>query len=107
MNSFFNHAWRIGVLLSALLYGSAAAASAPDLNAVTDEQLQERVVAAMHADRFFFDRHINVSVNNGVVVLRGLVFSDWDMRDALRIARAAAGDKLVVNSLTLIQGGRR
>jgi osmotically-inducible protein OsmY len=105
MNSFLKHASRIGALVSALLYGSAAAAQ--NFSAVTDEQLQERVKAAMHADRFFFDRHIDVSVNNGVVVLRGLVFSDWDMRDALRIARAAAGDNLVVNSLTLIQGGRR
>jgi osmotically-inducible protein OsmY len=37
----------------------------------------------------------------------GLVFSDWDLRDALRIARKAAGDNQVVNSLTIVQGGRR
>jgi osmotically-inducible protein OsmY len=106
MNSSINqHAWRICALLGALVYGGAAA-SAQNLPA-SDEQLQERVQAALHADRYFFDRHVVVSVNDGVVVLRGLVFSDWDLRDALRIARAAAGDNLVVNSLTLIQGGRR
>jgi hypothetical protein len=63
------------------------------------------VPLTLHADRYFFDRHVEVSVKDGVVVLRGLVFSDWDLRDALRIARKAAGENLVVNSLTLIQGG--
>jgi osmotically-inducible protein OsmY len=107
MNFPFNqHAWRICALVGALVCGGVTAASAQSLP-VSDEQLQERVAAALHADRFFFDRHVVVSVNNGVVVLRGLVFSDWDLRDALRISRAAAGENLVVNSLTLIQGGRR
>jgi osmotically-inducible protein OsmY len=114
MNSSFNHrAWCSCALLGALVYGGAAVASAQSFTSAAnaasaaDEQLQERVAAALHADRFFFDRHIVVSVQDGVVVLRGLVFSDWDLRDALRIARKAAGENLVVNSLTLIQGGRR
>jgi hypothetical protein len=105
MKSSLHHAWRFGALLSALLYGGAAAALSQSPNVVADEQLQERVEAALHADRYFLDRHVEVSVRDGVVVLRGLVFSDWDMRDALRIARRAAGDNLVVNSLTLVQGG--
>jgi osmotically-inducible protein OsmY len=104
MNSSFKHALRICAFLGALGYGGVAVASAQSSPAA-DEQLKERVQAALHADRYFFDRHVEVSVRDGVVVLRGLVFSDWDMRDAVRIARRAAGDNLVVNSLTLIQGG--
>jgi osmotically-inducible protein OsmY len=106
MNSSFNHdAWHICALLGALVYGSAAVASAQSFTSAADEQLQERVKAALHADRYFLDRHVEVSVKDGVVVLTGLVFSDWDLRDALRIARKAAGENLVVNSLTLVQGG--
>jgi osmotically-inducible protein OsmY len=105
MNFSLHRAGRIGALLSALLYGAAAVALSQSPNAVADEQLQERVEAALHADRYFLDRHVDVSVKDGVVVLRGWVFSAWDMRDALRIARKAAGDNLVVNSLTLVQGG--
>jgi osmotically-inducible protein OsmY len=41
------------------------------------------------------------------VHLRGLVFSYWDLRDAIRIASKAAGDRRVVNNLTLVEGGRR
>jgi osmotically-inducible protein OsmY len=104
-SSSHQQAWRIGAILGALIYGGIAAASAQTFSSAADEQLQERVKAALHADRYFFDRHVEVSVKDGVVVLRGLVFSDWDMRDAVRIARRAAGDNLVVNSLTLIQGG--
>jgi len=108
MNSSSNqHAWRIGALLGALIYGGVALASAQSFSSAADEQLRERVKAALHADRYFLDRHVEVSVKDGVVVLSGLVFSDWDMRDALRIARRAAGDNLVVNSLTLVQGGLR
>jgi osmotically-inducible protein OsmY len=36
-----------------------------------------------------------------------LVFSDWDLRDAIRIASKAAGDRRVVNNLTIVEGGRR
>ena len=44
---------------------------------------------------------------HGVVHLHGLVFSDWDLRDAMRIASKAAGDRRVINNLTIVQGGRR
>jgi osmotically-inducible protein OsmY len=100
-------ALRICAIAGAVVYGSIATASAESVGVAADDQLQYRVETALHADRYFFDRHVEVSVNNGVVVLRGLVFSDWDLRDALRIARKAAGDNQVVNSLTIVQGGRR
>jgi osmotically-inducible protein OsmY len=46
-------------------------------------------------------------VDRGVVHLRGIVFSDWDLRDAMRIASRAAGDRKVVDNLTIVEGGRR
>ena len=115
------------ILLGAVVYGTAAfAGSASAQNAaapvvsqsdstavapaqgasMTDEELRKRVQAALHADPYFYDRHVKVSIENGAVVLHGIVFSDWDIRDALRIARQAADQRLVVDDLTIEQGGR-
>ena len=85
---------------------STAVAAAQGANSATDEELRKRVQAALHADPYFYDRHVRVSVENGAVVLHGIVFSDWDIRDALRIARQAADQRLVVDDLTIEQGGR-
>src|ERR1700688_74922 len=57
---------------------------------VTDEELRKRVQAALHSDPYFYDEHVSVSVENHVVMLRGFVFSDWDLRSATRIASQAA-----------------
>jgi osmotically-inducible protein OsmY len=91
----------------AILCGSAAAAVAADLYPTSDAELKERVQLALRADPYFYDGHVLVSVEQGVVHLKGLVFSDWDLRDAIRIATKASGDRRVINNLTLIVGGRR
>jgi osmotically-inducible protein OsmY len=85
----------------------AGAAAVPSVYSIPDADLRDSVQFALHADPYFYDGHIEVSVNHGVVYLRGLVFSDWDMRDAMRIASKAAGDRRVINDLTLVEGGRR
>ena len=87
------------------LAGGAARADAP--NVAADEELRQRVTAALHLDPYFYDQHVSVSVEKGVVVLRGFVASEWDLRDALRIAGKAAGDRHVVDDLSIEQGGRR
>jgi osmotically-inducible protein OsmY len=87
------------------LAGSAARADAP--NVAADEQLRQRVTAALHSDPYFYDEHVSVSVEKGAVVLRGFVTSDWDIRDALRIAGKAAGKSRVIDDLTIEEGGRR
>ena len=69
-------------------------------------KLQSRVAAALRAQPYFDDRHIDVSVHGGAVVLSGIVFSDWDLRGALRTARNAAGGRPVVDSLSIEEGGR-
>jgi hypothetical protein len=71
-----------------------------------DEKLRKQVVSALHAAPYFYDKHVTVSTENGAVVLRGFVFSDWDLRQALSIARKAAGDKTVVDNLSIKEGGR-
>lgn len=90
-----------------MLSGAAAAATVPSVYSVPDADLRDSVQFALHADPYFYDGHIEVSVNHGVVHLHGLVFSDWDLRDAMRIASKAAGDRRVINNLTLVEGGRR
>jgi osmotically-inducible protein OsmY len=71
-----------------------------------NQKLQKRVAAALHANPYLDDEHISVSVERGVVVLRGRVYDDWDLRTALRTARRATGHRPVVDSLSIEQGGR-
>jgi osmotically-inducible protein OsmY len=85
---------------------SIAASTTQGADRVADETLRKQVKAALHADPYFYDRHVTVSIENGAVVLRGFVFSDWDLRQALSIARKAAGDKTVVDNLSIKEGGR-
>lgn len=74
---------------------------------MTDQELSQRVQAALHSDPYFYDQHVRVSVQNGVVALHGIVFSDWDLRDALRIATRAAPQSRVVDDLSIEMGGGR
>jgi osmotically-inducible protein OsmY len=69
-------------------------------------ELQQRVSAALHAQPYLDDRHIDVSVRGGEVVLSGIVFGPWDLQDALRTARKAAGGRLVIDGLSIEEGGR-
>jgi len=86
---------------------SIAASTTQGADWIADEELRKRVKAALHNDPYFYDEHVTVSVEKGVVVLRGFVFSDWDLRDAIRIARKAAGDSQVIDNLAIKQGGRQ
>jgi osmotically-inducible protein OsmY len=77
----------------------------PALASTPDEQLVERVEAALHSDRYFYDKHITVSVEGGRVALRGFVASDWDLLHAIRVANKAANGRQVLNYLTIEIGG--
>ena len=91
-----------------LLCGDAAASGgAPAKTTSADQQLQEQVTDALESDPYFYSAHVNVSVRNGVIVLHGFVFSDWDLRDAIRIANRAAAGNRVVDELAIEVGGRR
>jgi osmotically-inducible protein OsmY len=75
--------------------------------AVPDEELRKLVQAALHFDPYFYDAHVTVSVEKGDVLLKGFVFSDWDLLNAMRIARKAAGGRRVVDSLSIETAGPR
>jgi hypothetical protein len=76
-----------------------------DTVVLSDRELVKRVKAALHADPYFYDEHVTVSVEQGAVVLRGFVFSDSDLQDATRIASEAAGDVRVVDNLSIKESG--
>lgn len=86
---------------------SVAASTGQDADRAANEALRQRVKAALHASPYFYDQHVTVSIEDGNVVLGGFVFSDWDLRDALRIAREAAGDRSVIDNLSIKEGGSR
>jgi osmotically-inducible protein OsmY len=86
---------------------SAADSATHESDSVTDDQLRQRVKTALHTDPYFYDEHVTVSVENGEVVLRGFVSSDWDIRDALRIASKAADGRRVIDNLSIKLGGSR
>lgn len=86
--------------------GSTPVAANQGADSVTDQELSRRVQAALRADPYFYDKHVSVSADNGVVVLHGFVFSEWDLRDAIRIARQAADQRPVIDDLTIKLGGR-
>jgi osmotically-inducible protein OsmY len=69
-------------------------------------ELQQRVAAALESEPYLDDEHINISVHGGVVVLSGIVFSGWQLQDALRTARKAARGGRVVDGLSIEEGGR-
>jgi osmotically-inducible protein OsmY len=70
-------------------------------------ELQRRVAAALHAQPYLEDRHIEVTAREGVVVLSGIVFSAWDLQDAVRVARKTSGARKVIDSLSIEEESRR
>ena len=87
---------------------SIAACTTQSADWLADEELRKRVKAALHNDPHFYDdEHVTVSVEKGVVTLRGFILSDWDLRDAIQTARKAAGDRQVIDNLSIKEGGRQ
>jgi osmotically-inducible protein OsmY len=86
---------------------SVAVSALPGAAVLSDGELEKRVKVALHADPYFYDKHVTVSVEEGAVVLRGFVYSDRDLQNAIRIASKAAGDRRVVDNLSIKEGGRR
>ena len=77
----------------------------PAASALATGELERRVQTALHADPYFYDKHVTVSVEQGAVVLRGFVLSSVDLQDAMRIARKAAGNSPVVDDLSIELNG--
>ncbi len=75
------------------------------IDPVADARLQRQVEAALAADPYFYSEHVSVTIENGVATLHGIVFDDWDLRNAMRISRRIPGVKRVVNDLEIKLGG--
>jgi osmotically-inducible protein OsmY len=105
----------IALIVASTLAGPSAGqdSSTPGSSAGThytasgDEEVLTRVQAALREDPYFIDAHVTAGLEHGNVILRGFVFSDWDLRDAIRIATKAAGGRRVIDTLTIEVGGRR
>ena len=80
---------------------NATTASVAPGTATANDELRQRVVAALHAQPYLEDRHINVSVNGGAVEISGFVYGAEDLVEALRTARASAGGAPVVDRLSI------
>jgi osmotically-inducible protein OsmY len=104
-------AWGAGVAHTAFaqesLLTAAVIPATQDRTRAVDQQLQTKVENALLSDPYFYSAHVTVSVKNGTVILEGFVFSDWDLRDAIRIATKASGGSRVVDNLTIEVGGRK
>ena len=95
------------VILGSTSYSQTPHAAGEQASTSSESVVTERVKAALHADPYVYDEHIDVSMKNGSVVLKGFVSSDWDLRNAIRIATQAAGGRRVIDSLTIKEGGVR
>jgi osmotically-inducible protein OsmY len=72
-----------------------------------DEAVAHNIYAALDADRFYFYRHVDVRVDDGVASLHGYVWSVDALYRARQIARSVPGVKSVVsNDLALEREGR-
>jgi hypothetical protein len=71
---------------------------------VADEVLTKNVEVALHSNPYFNDEHVTVTIKNGVVTLEGIVYDDWDVRTAMRIAKKIAGVRRVVTDFYVPDG---
>jgi osmotically-inducible protein OsmY len=69
--------------------------------------LAARVSAALRGNPYENDLHIEVFVENGAVVLRGLVEDEHALVEALSIARKAARGHTVINEITIMKTSAR
>ncbi len=72
-----------------------------------DAQLAARVKAALHADPNFYDIHVEVTVEDGAVVLHGLVQNNRELLEALHTATEAAQGRKVINHLEIDKTSQR
>ncbi len=104
---------RSGTTLLAIVLTLAAscATSAPPRGApqtAADEAAARAVYTALNAEPYYFFRHVNVQVDDGVAALSGYVWSSEAIYRARQIAGAVPGVQRVVTSdLELEREGRQ
>lgn len=73
----------------------------PSAQKYSENNMVARVKQALHSEPALNDKHIDVSMKNGKVVMKGFVDSQGDLEKAVRAANKTAGGKNVVNELTI------
>lgn len=71
--------------------------------AASDAELAARVKAALRAAPDVNDTHIDVVIENGNVVLTGLVEDNRALLDALHVAKEAAGGRKIIDDISIIK----
>jgi osmotically-inducible protein OsmY len=99
------HRMMIFCAASAMVGLSGIASATQAIDRAADEDLRMRVQTALESDPYFYGKHVSVTVEKGDVLLKGFVLSDWDLTDAIRIARRAAGGSRVIDDLSIEVGG--
>ena len=89
--------------LGAMSATSYAQDSASMSNQASDVQVAARVKQALQSDSTLDARHIDVRIQHGDVVLKGFVQNNRDLLAATEAATKAAGDRKVVNNLSIMQ----
>ncbi len=70
-----------------------------------DVRILHEVEQRLHDNPRIYDRHIEISVYDGVVKLSGIVFDGNDRNDAVRIASQVPGVKSVKNEMQVQEMG--
>ena len=79
----------------------AVAAAASVQKPLTDDEIHDKVIARLAADRDIKGGGIEVDVQNGVVTLRGKVREESQKSKAERVTHKVQGVKQVVNELVV------
>jgi osmotically-inducible protein OsmY len=104
----------VALVVSPAPRGQAPAPAAPEDNRPeviitakreADAALAAKVDQAIKSNRYIFADHINVSAENGVVRVEGVVNDPADMIQLLRLARRAAGHRRVINEIEFADPG--
>ena len=90
-----------------LVLGSALFVLCGTASAASDQQIDNRVTAALAAAPYLYADHVTVTSKDGVVTLHGMVGSASDLVDAIRISSRVEGVKDVRDDLQIWEFGGR
>jgi osmotically-inducible protein OsmY len=71
---------------------------------LADNDVVDRVQAALSADRYLYARHITVRADRGVVSLGGYVWTPEELDAAMQDVQAMPGVTKVVNNMEVDRG---
>lgn len=87
--------------LSSMAHAQNAPSAGDTSQTSSGSDMAARVKQALHAEPGLSDKHIDVSMEKGKVVMKGFVNSAGDLQRAVRAANKTAGAKNVVNDLKI------